>query len=214
MIPPLSRFGASLPAYSTRPAFTARAENSKALGVSSRANTQRQGFSIVTLATMAYATGKKQYEVGFNAPQVKNKLGDIIARDNSRPIALFLKKHFESVFPHSADPLTVLQGWFEGSHEKRTAPIGEKTLRDYIFDCEFYAETLDNKDGLDTWVAQMRAKVQNAVLSPTKQRLWDSYLTYQNLETNSLQSSGLRPARQRGFTNLKRTLEALLEPSS
>jgi hypothetical protein len=228
MIPSLSRFGASLPAYSTRPAFTPTTENSKALGVSSRANTQRQGFSIFTLATMAYATGKKQYEVGMQDPKIGDALNRIVSNytargvtglysvnpDKLREIEPFLKKHFESVFLNTDNPLTVLQGWLIGKGEKPTAPVEEETLGAYIEDCEFYADLLGDKNRLDRWEGVMTAKVQNCVLTTTEQRRWDSYLTYKKLELISLQSPDLRSARQRGFKNLKRTLEALLEPSS
>ena len=224
MISSLSRFGTSLPAYSTNPAFTATTENSKALGVSSRANTQRQGFSILTFATMAYATGKENYNIGFNARNVLIALDRIVygnsvsppvslplvSRTQPREIVPYLKEHFKSVFPNSANPLTVLEGWLGVKVGKRTAPIEVDTLRAYVEDCKFYADLLGNTAKLDTWVAQMRSNPQNAVLTPTEQRRWDSYKIWLELELKHINTTPEKQARGLLFENLRRTLEGLL----
>ncbi|MFN9691764.1 MAG: hypothetical protein ACK551_06675 [Vampirovibrionales bacterium] len=224
MIPSLSRFGASLPAYSTNLAFTATTENSKALGVSSRANTQRQGFSIFTLATMAYATGKKNYEVGFNARDVLNALNRIVNGNSvcspvflslvssTQPgsIVRYLKKHFESVFSNKDNPLTVLQGWLSGKGGKHTAPVGEETLGAYIEDCQFYADLLSDTTKLTDWVKDIEANLgKGQSLTPTEQRRWDSYKIWLNLELKHRNTTAEKQARGQLFTNLRRTLEGI-----
>jgi hypothetical protein len=225
MIPSLSRFGASLPAYSTRPAFTPTTENSKALGVSSRANTQRQGFSIFTLATMAYATGKKQYEVGMQAPKILDALNRIVdghsvslpvylplvSRTQPEEIVPYLNKHFASVFPNAADPLTVLQGWLSERGGKRTAPVGEETLGAYIEDCECYADLLGNTTKLTNWVKDIEANLEEGrSLSTTEQRRWASYKIWKKYEYHDSTRNDQKQARGQLFKNLKRTLEVLL----
>jgi hypothetical protein len=227
MISSLSRFGSSLPAYSTRPAFTPTTENSKALGVSSRANTQRQGFSIFTLATMAYATGKETFKVGMQDPKIREALNRIVdghsvslpvylplgSRNQPREIVPFLKEHFESVFPNSPDPLTVLQGWLKGKEKQRISPIEEETLRAYVEDCAFYADHLGDLTQLDDWVKHIEANLKSGKsLTQTEQRRWDSYNMWALHEYFDFARNDQKRARGLLFKNLIPKLEALLTP--
>jgi hypothetical protein len=232
MIPSLSRFGASLPAYSTNPAFTPTTENSKALGVSSRANTQRQGFSIVTFTGMMMETDLKPNQVSFTPSQVQDTLTDIFDRNLPRDIVPYLKERFESVFSNTDNPLTVLKEWLAGKRQD-TPGITKQTLRAYIEDCKFYARMLEqtetpvqtSKTGqkprsaketkLDKWVEKMSNKEWSELpLTTTEQRRWASYKIWLKLELQHRNTTDQKQARGQLFTNLKRTLEALLEPSS
>jgi hypothetical protein len=230
MISSLSRFGTSLPAYSTNPAFTATTENSKALGVSSRANTQRQGFSIFTFTGMMMETDLKPNQVSFTPSQVQDKLTDIFDRNLPRDIVPYLKERFESVFPNTADPLTVLKDWLGGKGQD-TPPITKKTLRAYIQDCKFYARMLEqaetpvqtrktgkkpssaNKTKLDKWVEKMRDKEWSELpLTTTEQRRWASYKIWLKLELQHRNTTDQKQARGQLFTNLIPKLKALLPP--
>jgi hypothetical protein len=156
MIPPLSRFGASLPAYSTRPAFTPTTENSKALGVSSRANTQRQGFCLVELARIAQ-------EFGISLEDLLNKIKEnatddtaSLTRDsftalNGRLNQKFRIRYTEHSFIKSfygTEGVDELENWING----RPVPTNPRKNDENYENLKWYYELLANPQKYQTWL--------------------------------------------------------------
>jgi hypothetical protein len=179
---------------------------------------------------MAYATGKKQYEVGFNTKDVLIALDKVLhgggirvptaidlgSRNQPREIVPYLNTHFRRVFSNAKiTPVDVLQSWLKGKEKQRISPIEEETLRAYVEDCAFYADHLGDLTQLDDWVKHIEANLKSGKsLTQTEQRRWDSYKIWLKLELQHRNTTPEKQARGQLFTNLKRTLEVLLEPSS
>jgi hypothetical protein len=184
MISSLSRFGASLPAYSTNLAFTATTENSKALGVSSRANTQRQGFCLVELARIAQ-------EFGISLEDLLNKIKEnatddtaSLTRDsftalNGRLNQKFRNQYTEHSFIKSyygTEGVDELKNWING----RPVPTNPSKSEENYTNLKWYIELLANPQAYETCLGQ--SPLRNEL---HKKRIKASVLLdiYETLET-------------------------------